>query len=261
MRDNIFEEIASQYALQDRLSSDCIQSIIRDIAEQVTADPFPHLLDIGGGDGQFSSEFLNRTPVEECTIIDSSRRMLQKARENFLRLGVMQQVKLVQGDAHMLPLSSDRSYLVLMSFTLHLLSHPQAALLEVRRVLAPNGWFFLVTYDLLDLSSQVYHRYFPRWCEIDSQRHLEINALIRLMADCDLRVKRVSRYPYTIRHENVDELVGFVKAKPFSTVAKYSESEFQEAVGVFEKQLRLHFGSRPIEYTSKVTLISSIKDK
>jgi ubiquinone/menaquinone biosynthesis C-methylase UbiE len=187
--------------------------------------------------------------------------MLHKGRGDFIREGMTAQIRLVQGDAHFLPINSDQWSLVLMSFALHLLPHPQIALFEVSRVLRLGGWFFLITYDLLDLGKQVYHRHFPKWYEIDSQRYLEIDALKRLMVESGLKVIKTSKYSYTIQHESVDALVNFVKSKPFSTMVKYSESEFQEAVKVFEKQLRLHFGSGEVEYASSVTLISSTKDE
>ena len=259
MKDSFFGEITSQYKLIERLSLNCIQSIICDTLEWVTLTSCSRLLDIGGGSGQFSSEFLSHTPVKECIIVDLSDGMLREAREHFTRLDMIQRVKLVQGDAHILPIKSDRSCLVLMSFVLNLLSDPRAALLEIRRVLSRDGWFFLITYDLPDLRSQIYHKYFPRYYEIDSQRCLPLGEVTRLITSCGLKISKVSKYPYEIRRRSVDEVIEFARTKPFSTFAKYSESEFKEAISIFDKQLRLQFGSGPVKYTSQVTLISSVK--
>lgn len=257
MRCSIFDEIAPQYSLKTRLSSDCIRSIIDSLSEQITPRLSSHLLDIGGGNGQLTSEFLYHTPIKECSIVDLSRSMLRIAKERLSKLNMSHQVNLVQGDAEILPIGSGKSGLVLMSFILHLLADPQTALLEVRRVLFPDGRFFLVTYDLPDLSSQIYHKYLPGYYEIDSKRYPHLDALENLMVDCGLGLINLSKHPYVICHESVDEVISFVRTRPFSTLLKYSESGFGEAISIFEKRLRLQFGVGPVEYTCRVTLVSA----
>ena len=147
MKNSTFDEIAPSYNLKTRLSSDCIQSIIHSFLEQITPKLSSHLVDVGGGSGHFTSEFLCQNFIKECSIIDISRPMLKRALKHINNANVVQQLNLIQGDAERIPLKPEISNLVLMSFVIHLLKNPQTALLEIRRILSPYGKFFLVTYD------------------------------------------------------------------------------------------------------------------
>jgi ubiquinone/menaquinone biosynthesis C-methylase UbiE len=95
------------------------------------------LLELGAGAGRNS---LRYSGYENLVLLDYSRTQLRQARE---RLGDSNRFLYVAADVYNIPFASGLFDAATMIRTLHHMSDPQAALREVRRVLAPQSAFLL----------------------------------------------------------------------------------------------------------------------
>lgn len=123
------------------------------------------VLEIGCGTGEALVELAGITA--EATGVDLSPRMLEQARRRLAAAG--RSARLIEGDAHELPIESASQDAVFMSFVLDLVDTPDLPgfLAEVRRVLRPAGRLALVTMSADGgnaLAAGIYrwaHRVFP----------------------------------------------------------------------------------------------------
>lgn len=101
------------------------------------------VLEIGCGTGEALGELAGIT--EAATGVDLSPRMIEQARRRLERAGCV--ARLIEADAHTLPVEDASQDAVFMSFVLDLVDTPELPgfLAEVRRVLRPGGRLALVT--------------------------------------------------------------------------------------------------------------------
>ena len=256
----IFDNSTTDYAVTQRLSSACALWIVKTVKKTSSREQISQLLDVGGGDGYMACLFGTHAKVKNYIIADISKNMLVAAIGRSNKCNLQCKLKLLQSDAETLPISSGTMPIILMSFVLHLLQNPIKALLEIERVLKPNGNFFLVTYDPLDLVNQIYHKYFPRYCEIDLARFLDLQILCKMIEWCGFKSVLYFKKTFKVYHHNVDETISLLKKKPFSALAKYTDTEFARNLEVFERRLRTRFGQGSVISQSKITLVSAKKN-
>ena len=254
-----FDSLAETYAATQRLSPHCAALLVSDIVRRVPRHTKAPLADIGCGDAYLSSMLLLRAGFSHCILLDNSAGMLTRARRRIARSPGLDRVSLIRADACALPLRSESMGVVMMAFVFHILREPKSVLMAVDRVLAPDGWFFLVTYDPDDLAHSIYHRYFPGYRDIDSRRFVAVPRLIRLLSRCRFNNIESSRYPYQIRFRSVEDAVNMVKSRPFSAMASYVDDAFSVALKEFESNLRQCFGQGTVTYRSHITVLSMTK--
>ncbi len=100
------------------------------------------VVDVGSGDGAVAQLLAPRSRSYTC--VDQSARLLDAARS---RLGTLEGVRLVQGDAQSLPLDDGTCDAVLLLHVLAQVERPARALAEGARVLRPGGRAVVVTLD------------------------------------------------------------------------------------------------------------------
>jgi ArsR family transcriptional regulator len=98
--------------------------------------PPMRIADLGSGDGSFALLLASR--AERVIAVDSSEKMLEVARDQAVRHGV-KNVEFRQGDMEEVPIDSGSVDLVFFSQSLHHALHPEQALREAARILAPGG--------------------------------------------------------------------------------------------------------------------------
>lgn len=114
----------------------------RHILEELEALRPTRLIDIGCGPGAFLCAVQQRFPQIALHALDLSEEM---ARETAQRLGPAAIV--TAGDAEHMPLESGRYDAVTCNMSIHHYPHPQAAVNEMYRILAPGGSLFLNDMD------------------------------------------------------------------------------------------------------------------
>jgi ubiquinone/menaquinone biosynthesis C-methylase UbiE/biotin operon repressor len=102
------------------------------------------IADLGAGEGAFALLLAQR--AKKVIAVDTSAKMIEVGREQALRHGV-KNVEYRLGDMEEVPIRSAAVDLVFFSQSLHHALHPERALSEASRILAPNGR--IVILDLL----------------------------------------------------------------------------------------------------------------
>ena len=94
------------------------------------------IADLGAGEGSFALLLSQR--AVRVIAVDSSARMIEVGREQAARHGV-KNVEYRQGDMEEVPIGAGEVDLVFFSQSLHHALHPERALAEAARILAPGG--------------------------------------------------------------------------------------------------------------------------
>ena len=129
-----FAQVAPVY---DEMRKGCYGNALRDlIIDKYPPAPGTQVADIGTGTGYLARVLAPK--VAHVTAIDSSTAMLEVAGMDLAANGI-ENVSLVEGDAHELPLGDASQDMVYANLLLHHLAEPQVALKEMHRVLKPAG--------------------------------------------------------------------------------------------------------------------------
>jgi demethylmenaquinone methyltransferase/2-methoxy-6-polyprenyl-1,4-benzoquinol methylase len=100
--------------------------------------PGERILDIATGSGDLARAFAKRVgPGGEVWLTDINRRMLERGRDRLLDAGLI--APAVQCDGERLPFAAASFDCVSVAFGLRNMTHKDAALAEMRRVLKPGG--------------------------------------------------------------------------------------------------------------------------
>lgn len=94
------------------------------------------IADLGAGEGAFA--LLLAARARKVIAVDSSARMIEVGREQAARHGV-HNIDFRQGDMEEIPIGTGEVDLVFFSQSLHHALHPERALAEAARILAPGG--------------------------------------------------------------------------------------------------------------------------
>jgi len=128
-------------------------ALCMDLVTEAAAATTPQardLLDIGCGAGNYTLKMLQRLPGLNCTLVDLSRPMLDRAVERVTAAGG-RNVKALQGDMRMLDLGRESFDIVLAAATLHHLRTDQewqSMFQAVFAALRPGGSFWV--FDMIE---------------------------------------------------------------------------------------------------------------
>jgi SAM-dependent methyltransferase len=146
-------ERAQQYAKQAKLGARIVYApFARKIAQSLgTLEEGATVVDLGSGPGLLAIELYRLWPQATIMAVDSSREMLQIARENAARAG-LSSFEARQGTAEEIPLEPGSVDLVVSQSSFHEWEDPDRGLAEIYRVLKPGGSLILKDYNLAWLS-------------------------------------------------------------------------------------------------------------
>jgi demethylmenaquinone methyltransferase/2-methoxy-6-polyprenyl-1,4-benzoquinol methylase len=135
----VFDSVAPRYDLMNDLMSAGLHRLWKRFAVEASGvRPGERVLDIAGGTGDLARLFSRRVgPQGEVVLTDINPGMLRHGRDRLLDDGIV--LPLVQCDAEGLPFGSERFDCVAVAFGLRNMTHKEAALSEMRRVLKPGG--------------------------------------------------------------------------------------------------------------------------
>ena len=135
----VFDTVAPRYDLMNDLMSVGLHRLWKRFTVEASGvRPGERVLDVAGGTGDLARLFSRRVGARgEVVLTDVNPAMLRQGRDRLLDAGVV--LPLVQCDAERLPFGSDRFDCVAVAFGLRNMTHKEAALSEMRRVLKPAG--------------------------------------------------------------------------------------------------------------------------
>ena len=143
----VFDRVAPRYDLMNDLMSLGLHRLWKAFAVRVArVRPGERVLDIASGSGDLARAFARRAGAAgEVWATDINRSMLARGRDRLLDAGC--RLPAVQCDAERLPFPGGYFDCVSVAFGLRNMTHKDAALAEMARVLRPGGRIVVVTLD------------------------------------------------------------------------------------------------------------------
>ncbi len=145
--EGVFSSVASKYDLMNDLMSLGMHRLWKAFAIQVSGvRPGERVLDVAGGTADLSSAFAKRVgPSGQVWLTDINNAMLTHGRDRLLDEGLLGPA--AQCDAEKLPFPDNYFDLVTVAFGLRNMTHKDAALAEMRRVLRPGGRLLVLEFS------------------------------------------------------------------------------------------------------------------
>jgi ArsR family transcriptional regulator len=148
------------------------------------------MADLGAGEGTFALLLAER--AKKVIAVDTSARMIEVAREEALRHGV-KNVEYRLGDMEEVPIGDGEVDLVFFSQSLHHALHPERAVHEAWRILAPGGRIVI-----LDLAKHRFEEarelYADEWLGFSEA---ELEAMLEKAGFTEVRTSVVHKEPET----------------------------------------------------------------
>ncbi len=143
----VFDSVASRYDLMNDVLSMGLHRAWKAYAVAVAAvQPGWHVLDIAGGTGDLAQAFARKAgPQGRVVLTDINESMLRVGRDRLLDAGVV--MPTVACDAEHLPFASESFNLVSVAFGLRNMTHKEAALAEMCRVVRPGGRLLVLEFS------------------------------------------------------------------------------------------------------------------
>jgi len=143
----VFSSVAGKYDVMNDLMSMGLHRLWKAFTIQVSGvRAGERVLDVAGGTADLSSSFAKRVgPTGEVWLTDINNAMLTRGRDRLLDEGVV--APAAQCDAEKLPFPSDHFDIVTVAFGLRNMTHKDAALAEMRRVLRPGGRLLVLEFS------------------------------------------------------------------------------------------------------------------
>lgn len=135
----VFESVAARYDLMNDLMSAGLHRLWKAFTvRQANVRPGMRVLDVAGGTGDLALSFAREAgPRGQVWLTDINAAMLREGRNRMLDAGCL--LPVAQCDAEALPFPSDYFDVVSVGFGLRNMTHKEAALAEMHRVLRPGG--------------------------------------------------------------------------------------------------------------------------
>jgi demethylmenaquinone methyltransferase/2-methoxy-6-polyprenyl-1,4-benzoquinol methylase len=143
----VFSSVAQKYDIMNDLMSMGMHRLWKMFTIEISGvRSGDRVLDVAGGTGDLSSAFARRVgPTGEVWLTDINNAMLTRGRDRLLDEGVLGPV--AQCDAEKLPFPSDHFDCVTVAFGLRNMTHKEAAIAEMRRVLKPGGRLLVLEFS------------------------------------------------------------------------------------------------------------------
>jgi demethylmenaquinone methyltransferase/2-methoxy-6-polyprenyl-1,4-benzoquinol methylase len=189
----VFDSVAGRYDLMNDLMSAGLHRLWKRFAvEQSRVRPGERVLDVAGGTGDLTRLYHDRVgPRGTVVLTDINGAMLTRGRERLLDEG--HAVPAVQCDAEHLPFPDASFDCVSVAFGLRNMTHKDAALAEMTRVLRPGGRLIVLEFSrvwkpLAPLYDVYSFRVLPRLGELvakDAESYRYLAESIRMHPDQD----------------------------------------------------------------------------
>lgn len=150
----VFHSVASKYDVMNDLMSAGLHRVWKMFTiAQAGVRPGFKVLDIAGGTGDLSKEFAKQAGATgEVWLTDINESMLRVGRDRLLNQGIITPTMLC--DAEHIPFPDNYFDRVTVAFGLRNMTHKDAALAEMRRVLKPGGKLLVLEFSKVSSALQ-----------------------------------------------------------------------------------------------------------
>ena len=159
----VFDNVAVNYDVMNDAMSLGIHRLWKDsFVRMVRPRPGYTLIDLAGGTGDIAFRMHKKTSgLANITVCDINNEMLQVGRDRAMDKGLSGRLEWVTGNAESLPFPNNHADRITISFGLRNVTHIDAALAEIHRVLKPGGQFFCLEFSNVDnpVLSKIYDQY------------------------------------------------------------------------------------------------------
>ena len=146
----VFDSVADNYDLMNDLMSLGVHRIWKRFTiEKAALRPGMQVLDLAGGTGDLAALMATRVqPGGRVVLSDINEAMLRRGRERLMDRGLAgDEIEYCLADAERLPLEDARFDVVTIAFGLRNVTHKEAALAEMFRVLKPGGQLLILEFS------------------------------------------------------------------------------------------------------------------
>jgi demethylmenaquinone methyltransferase/2-methoxy-6-polyprenyl-1,4-benzoquinol methylase len=145
----VFDSVADNYDLMnDAMSLGIHRLWKRAVVEMAGILPGEDILDVAGGTGDLTRLLASRTGADGRVVLsDINNSMLRTGRARLLDRGIANNVDFLQADAEQLPFADNCFDCIFIAFGLRNVTHKQAALESMYRVLKPGGRLLILEFS------------------------------------------------------------------------------------------------------------------
>ncbi|MEP4195434.1 MAG: bifunctional demethylmenaquinone methyltransferase/2-methoxy-6-polyprenyl-1,4-benzoquinol methylase UbiE [Aliishimia sp.] len=146
----VFNAVASKYDVMNDVMSLGIHRIWKEaMMDWLAPREGQRLLDVAGGTGDISFNFLKRAKQAHATVLDLTEPMLVEGRQRAEAAQMEDSLDWVTGDAMALPFSDNSFDVYTISFGIRNVTLPLVALREAYRILKPGGRLMVLEFSQL----------------------------------------------------------------------------------------------------------------
>jgi len=145
----VFDSVADRYDLMNDLMSFGIHRLWKRFTIELSGvRPGHHVLDLAGGTGDLAAQLARKVgPAGEVVLADINASMLARGRVRLADQGVVGNVEFVQANAECLPFPDNHFDCITIAFGLRNVTHKDAALRSMFRVLKPGGRLLVLEFS------------------------------------------------------------------------------------------------------------------
>lgn len=145
----VFDSVATRYDLMNDVMSFGAHRLWKRFAvELADLHGGEHVLDVAGGTGDIARLLAHKVgPKGALVVTDINAAMLGVGRERLVDAGVVGNVAYIQADAERLPFPDDSFDCITIAFGLRNVTHKEAALASMQRVLKPGGRLLVLEFS------------------------------------------------------------------------------------------------------------------
>ena len=145
----VFSSVASRYDVMNDVMSFGIHRLWKRFTiGQASVRAGQKVLDLAGGTGDLAAQFVPQVGPAGCvTVADINAAMLDVGRARFADLGLAGNVEFVQANAECLPFPDNHFDCITIAFGLRNVTHIDAALASMFRVLKPGGRLLVLEFS------------------------------------------------------------------------------------------------------------------
>lgn len=213
----VFDSVAPRYDLMNDVMSMGLHRLWKRFTlERTGLRPGQRALDLAAGSADLAAGLVRRVgPAGRVVVTDINSAMLGVGRDRLLDAGIAGNVDYVQADAEALPFAASSFHCVTIGFGLRNVTHKQAALASMYRVLKPGGRLLVLEFSRPNLGP-LEHAY-------DAYSFQVLPRLGRLLAgDSDsyrYLAESIRRHPDQLELKEMMEQQGFERCEFFNLSA------------------------------------------